>query len=297
MRCQNCSAENPRGAKFCIQCATPFRHRCQKCGFDNPSEARFCAQCGAPLDVAAPIRAEAQPNDGLTGERRHVTVLFCDLVNSTSIAAQLDPEEWREIIAEYHRAAAQAIERFGGHAAQYRGDGVMAFFGYPEAHANDAERAARAGLAILDAMSKLNEHPTHPKLAARIGIDSGAVVVGAGAGGDADVFGDPPNIAGRVQGAAAPDTILVTANTHRLISGLFVVEDRGAQALKGIEQPVQLYRVVQPSGLRGRLEAAAAAHALTPFVGREDELRSLMSRWERALDGVVQMALIIGVAG
>ena len=224
-------------------------------------------------------------------------MLFCDLVNSTSIAAQLDPEEWREIVAEYHRAAAQAIERFGGHVAQYLGDGVMAFFGYPEAHDNDAERAARAGLAILDAMSKLNEHPTHPKLAARIGIDSGAVVVGAGAGGDADVFGDTPNIAARVQGAAAPDTILVTANTHRLISGLFVVEDRGAQALKGIEQPVQLYRVIQSSGLRGRLEAAAAAHALTPFVGREDELRSLMNRWERALDGEGQVALIVGEAG
>ena len=297
MRCQNCSAENPPDAKFCIQCATPFSHRCQKCGFENPSEARFCAQCGAPLDVAAPIRAEAEPNEDLTGERRHLTVLFCDLVNSTSIAAQLDPEEWREIVAGYHRAAAQAIERFGGHVAQYLGDGVMAFFGYPEAHDNDAERAARAGLAILDAMSKLNEHPTHPKLAARIGIDSGAVVVGAGAGGDADVFGDTPNIAARVQGAAAPDTVLVTADTHRLVSGLFVIEARGAQELKGIEQPVQLYRVIQPSGLRGRLETAAAAHALTPFVGREDELRSLMNRWERALDGEGQVALIVGEAG
>ena len=131
----------------------------------------------------------------------------------------------------------------------------------------------------------------------RIGIDSGAVVVGAGAGKDADVFGDTPNIAARVQGAAAPDTVLVTATTHRLISGLFVVEDRGAQALKGIEQPVQLYRVIQPSGVRGRLEAAAAAHALTPFVGREDELRSLMNRWERALDGEGQVALIVGEAG
>jgi tetratricopeptide (TPR) repeat protein len=146
-------------------------------------------------------------------------------------------------------------------------------------------------------MSKLNEHPTHPKLAARIGIDSGSVVVGAGAGGDADVFGDTPNIAARVQGAAAPETILVTANTHRLISGLFVVEDRGAQALKGVERPVQLYRVVQPSGVRGRLEATAAAHGLTPFVGREEELRLLMNRWERALGGEGQVALLIGEAG
>src|SRR5216684_6609828 len=200
MRCQNCSAENPRDAKFCIRCATPFRHRCQKCGFENPSEARFCAQCAAPLDVAAPIRPVTEPNDGLTGERRHLTVLFCDLVNSTSIAAQLDPEEWREIVAEYHRAAAQAIERFGGQVAQYLGDGVMAYFDWPEAHDNDAERAARAGLATLDAISKLSEQSGRQKLSARVGIDSGAVVVGAGVGKEADVFGDAPNIAARVQG-------------------------------------------------------------------------------------------------
>src|SRR5260370_8402664 len=117
----------------------------------------------------------------------------------------------------------------------------MAFLGDPEAHDNDAARAARAGLSMLDAISKLNEHLTRPKLSARIGIDSGAVVVGAGAGGDADVFGDTPNIAARVQGAAPPDTILVTANTHRLISGLFVVENRGTQAPKGIQQPLQPY--------------------------------------------------------
>jgi class 3 adenylate cyclase len=296
MRFQNCSAENPRGAKFCIQCATPFQHRCQKCGFENPSEARFCAQCAAPLDAVAPIRPVTGLHDTLTGERRHLTVLFCDLVGSTEIASHLDPEEWREIVAEYHRAAAQAIERFGGNVAQYLGDGVMAFFGYPEAHDNDAERAARAGLAILDAISNLNEHPTHPKLPARIGVDSGAVVVGAGAGGSADVFGDTPNIAARVQAVAAPGTVLVTADTHRLISGLFVVESRGAQILKGIERPVPLYRVMHPSGVRGRLEAAAAARALTPFVGREDELRSLMNRYERALDDEGQVALIIGEA-
>src|SRR6266446_6726954 len=209
MRCQNCSAENPQGAKFCIQCATPFSHRCQKCGFENPSEAKFCAQCAAPLDAAAPIRAESEASDGLTGERRHLTVLFCDLVGSTEMASHLDPEQWREIVGEYHRAAAQAIERFGGSVAQYLGDGVMAYFGYPEAHDNDAERAARAGLAILDAISKLNQPSpsemrtsqtpllgsagappgVRPELSARIGIDSGAVVVGASAGKDADVFG------------------------------------------------------------------------------------------------------------
>jgi tetratricopeptide (TPR) repeat protein len=173
----------------------------------------------------------------------------------------------------------------------------MAYFGYPEAHDNDAERAARAGLAILDAISKLNENPSRPRLAARVGIDSGTVVVGAGAGKEADVFGDTPNIAARVQTVAEPGTVVITDAVHRLVSGLFVVEDRGAQALKGVERPVQLYQVVQPSGVRGRLEAAAAARGLTPFVGREDELRLLMNRWERALEGDGQVALIIGEAG
>jgi class 3 adenylate cyclase/tetratricopeptide (TPR) repeat protein len=238
-----------------------------------------------------------KPHEVPEGERRHLTVLFCDLVGSTEIASRLDPEEWREIVAGYHHAAAQAIERFGGHVAQYLGDGVMAYFGWPAAHDNDAERAARAGLAMLDAISKLNEHPTHPKLSARIGVDSGAVVVGAGVGKDNDVFGDTPNIAARVQAAAAPDSVVISAALHRLISGLFIVEDRGKQPLKGIEQPVQLYRVIQPSGVRGRLEAVAASRGLTPFVGREDELRLLMNRWEHALDGEGQAALIVGEAG
>jgi class 3 adenylate cyclase len=294
MRCSKCGTDNVAGSRFCNQCATPLTKRCAKCASENAPEALFCAQCAAPLDPATPVRAH---DPLITGERRHLTVLFCDLVGSTEIASHLDPEDWREIVADYHRAAAQAIERFGGHVAQYLGDGVMAYFGYPEAHDNDGERAARAGLAIPDAISKLNEHPTHPKLAARVGIDSGTVVVGAGAGKDTDVFADTPNIAARVQTEAAPGTVLITADTHQLISGLFVVEDRGAQALKGVEQPVQLYRVVQPSGVRGRLEAVAASRGLTPFVGREDELRLLMNRWERALDGEGQVVLVVGEAG
>src|SRR5262249_27801525 len=153
--------------------------------------------------------------------RRHLTVLFCDLVGSTEIAAQLDPEEWREVVAGYHRAAAEAITRFGGHVAKYLGDGVMAYFGWPEAHENDAERATRAGLATLEQVSKFNRQSTYPKLSVRVGIDSGHVVVGVGAGKEADVFGEPPNIAARVQNVAAPDTVLLTASTHRLVSGLF----------------------------------------------------------------------------
>jgi class 3 adenylate cyclase/predicted ATPase len=297
MRCPNCSAENPQGAKFCNECASSMMVKCARCGASNQPGAKYCSECAAPLTASVTVAAAVQSRGGIAGERRHLTVLFCDLVGSTEIAGRLDPEEWREIVGEYHRAAAHAIERFGGQVAQYLGDGVMAYFGWPEAHDNDAERAARAGLAILDAISKLNEDHARPKLAARIGIDSGAVVAGAGAGKEADVFGDTPNIAARVQAAAEPGTMLITDAVHRLVSGLFVVEDRGTPALKGIERPVQLYRLVQPSTVRGRLEAAAAARGLTPFVGREDELRSLIHRWERALDGEGQVALIVGEAG
>jgi class 3 adenylate cyclase len=277
--------------------------RCSSCGSENPEGKRFCGDCGVPISDLSKETEDCRPygigvaQREFEGERRHLTILFSDLVNSTQIAAQLDPEDWHEIVADYHRAAAEAIERFGGHVAQYLGDGVMAYFGYPEAHDNDAERGVHAGLAILEAVSKLNERSARPKLSARIGVDTGAVVVGGSAGKDADVFGDAPNVAARVQAAAEPGTVVITDATHRLISGLFVVEDRGPHSLKGIEKSVQLYHVVQPSGVRGRLEAAAASRGLTPFVGREEELRLLMNRWERALDGEGQVALIIGEAG
>src|SRR5712692_8132980 len=242
MRCSKCGSDNREERKFCASCGAPILASCPKCSASNQPGERFCGECGAALvDAAQATVAEAKPTVvSIAGERRHLSVLFCDLVGSTGIAAQLDPEEWRETVAGYQRAVADAITRFGGHVAKYLGDGVMAFFGYPEAHDNDAERAARAGLALLDAIAKLNEESGRQKLSARVGIDSGAVVVGAGAGKEADVYGDAPNIAARVQAAAEPGTVLVSDAVHRLVSGLFVVEERGGWALKGIERPVQL---------------------------------------------------------
>jgi hypothetical protein len=162
MRCAKCGIDNVAGSRFCNQCATPLNKHCAKCAFENTPEARFCAQCAAPLDPAGPIRAEAEPHDGLTGERRHLTVLFSDLVGSTEIASHLDPEEWREIVADYHRESTKAIERFGGSVAQYLGDGVMAYFGWPEAHDNDAERGTHAGLAISAQYQNSTSFPTVP---------------------------------------------------------------------------------------------------------------------------------------
>ena len=317
MRCPSCNFENPPAKRFCLQCGFRLEGLCPQCGAENPADARFCGDCGTGLsssplsgsrtahDQAASIAPVALPSAtdselmdcrrASDGERRHLTVLFCDLVGSTALATQLDPEEWRTIIADYHRAAADAIERFGGYVAQYLGDGVMAYFGWPEAHDNDAERAARAGLAILEAIVKLNEESGRPRLSARVGIDSGAVVVGAGPGKGADVFGDAPNIAARVQGSAEPDTVVITQATHSLLSGLFVMEPSAPVSLKGIERPLQLYRVTQPSGVRGRLEIAAGR--LTRFIGREAELAAFVDRWERACEGEGQNVLVVGEAG
>jgi class 3 adenylate cyclase len=192
----------------------------------------------------------AESHEGATGERRHLTVMVCVLTNPAGRSAFRDPDQWWALVAEYHRTVSQAIEYYGGHVCQYRGDGVMAYFGWPEAHENDAERAARAGLATLDAIGRLNREPGHPEFSSRIGIDSGAVVVRASAGKDVDVFGDSPSIAAGAQAAADPDELVITAETQRLVSGLFVVENCGTQLLKGVERPVQLYRVVQPSGAR-----------------------------------------------
>lgn len=211
----------------------------------NPNGTFSAGAPSAPATASSRDSVAAVQTPEAIGERRHLTVLFADLVGSTAIAARLDPEEWRATVSEYHRVAANAITLFGGHVVKYLGDGVMALFGWPEAHDNDAERAARAGLAIIDALAKLGAGTpaendlTRPQLAARVGLDSGPVVVGQGAGGAVDVFGDAANIAARVETAAAPGTVLMTAATQRLVAGLFVVEDRGAHTLKGIEVPLQ----------------------------------------------------------
>jgi class 3 adenylate cyclase/tetratricopeptide (TPR) repeat protein len=301
MRCAACSTDNPASARFCHQCGAALQSLCSTCGTELIPNARFCSHCGAALQADATPSAAPTNSEPVSfqaeGERRHLTVLFCDLVGSTMLAARLDPEDWRAAVAAYHKAAAEAVTRYGGHVAKYLGDGVMAFFGWPEAHDNDAERAVRSGLALLEALVRLNENASHPQLAARIGIDSGAVVVGAGANAEVDVFGETPNIAARIQSVAEPGTIVVSADTHRLITGLFIIDDQGPLPLRGIAEPLRLYRIIQPSGVRGRFEAMANLRGLTPFVGRDDELRTLTELWESARNGQGQTALIIGEAG
>ncbi len=299
MQCPQCQADNEAGLRFCESCGATLARLCPSCAHELKPQAKFCGNCGAALGepAAPPPAAPLEPARealGPVGERRQLTVLFCDLVGSTPLSQQLDAEEWRDIIAQYQQAASGAVARFGGHVAKNLGDGLLIYFGWPTAREDDPERAVRAGLAIVDAMAPLNATLAAgdgTRLAVRIGMHTGPVVI-ADAG---EVFGETANLAARVQGAAEPDTVVITAATQRLVAGMFVVEDRGPQMLRGAREPVTLYRVVQPSGVRSRLDVAAGR--LTRFVGREVERATLADRWERAQDGEGQNVLVVGEAG
>ena len=251
-----------------------------------------------PLAKPGPVRTEPMqastaavgPSD--SAERRPITVMFCDLVGSTSLSSKLDAEDWRELVGAYLDEASRAVTSFGGHVLKKLGDGLMALFGYPQAQENDAERAARAGLAIFRALDELNARNVAkglPALAARIGLESGPVVVDQ----TGEVFGDAPNVSARVQAAAAPGSLLVTARVHRQVAGLFVVEDKGPHELKGVAGKPNLYRIVRASGGGRRL----GARSLTPLVGRDDELALLIRRWQRAREGEGQLIQIVGEPG
>jgi class 3 adenylate cyclase/predicted ATPase len=226
------------------------------------------------------------------GERRHLTIMFCDLVGSTGISARLDAEEWRDLVNAYLETASAEVIRLGGHVAKKLGDGLMVLFGFPLAQENDAERATRAALAIQTALADLNARNVagaKPKLVARIGLECGPVVVDAAG----EVFGDAPNIAARVQALAAPGAVLITARVQRQISGLFLVEGQGACELKGIPEPVSLFQVLRASGAGHR----EVLRYQTPLVGRDEELDLLMRRWERTRNSEGHVTLIIGEPG
>ena len=250
---------------------------------------------GTPPSAAKPASAQPSPSpptSGTEAERRPITVMFCDLVGSTDLAARLDAEDWRNLVGAYLDEASAAVTGFGGHVLKKLGDGLMALFGYPHAQENDAERAVRAALAIQRALAELNARNAGtraPQLIARIGLESGPVVVDA----TGEVFGEAPNVAARVQGAAEPGAILITAAVQRQTAGLFVAEDFGARELKGVSELVTLYRIVRASGGGRR----GGARALTPLVGREEELDILSRRWERARSGEGQLALVVGEPG
>lgn len=271
--------------------------RCSVCGTENPPTAKFCQECGNRLAVAAQA---PQSDSGASGERRQLTVMFCDLVGSTELSSQFDPEEWREIVNQYLQTASETARAFGGHVAQYLGDGVVVFFGYPEAHEDDAERAVRASLNLLSALEAHNQRlraGQRVQLSARVGIHTGLVLADALGLSVGLVYGQTPNLASRVQTAAEPNTIFITATTYHLVGASFVVEDRGFHQLKGVPNAMHLYRVVAPTTQtpNARLQRARGQPSL--FVGRENERQLLAEIWARAQAGHGQLVLITGEAG
>src|SRR5215510_12329055 len=232
-----------------------------------------------------------------TGERRQVTVMFSDLVGSTALSAQMDPEDLLELISAYQKCVAEAVRRFGGFVARYFGDGVLVYFGYPEAHEDDADRAVRAGLDLIAAVIALK---TPAPLQTRVGIATGLVVVGdltgSGEAQERGVVGETPNLAARLQGIAEPNTVVIAESTRRLLGNLFDLRDLGPQELKGVQGTVRAWAALRPSIVAGRFEALHTG-GLTELVGRQEELDLLFRRWSRAKTGEGQVVLLSGEAG
>ncbi|MGC2071858.1 MAG: adenylate/guanylate cyclase domain-containing protein [Pseudolabrys sp.] len=247
--------------------------------------------------VARTGAESTSPAQHRDAEFRQITVMFCDLVGSTQLSEKLDPEDLHKLIDAYRRECSTAIRRYGGEVARYLGDGVLAFFGWPYAHEDDAPRAVHAALEIVSVVTKISESVT---LACRVGVCSGPVVVGeirnSTASWSMDAVGETPNIAARLQTLAEPDTVLISESTRRLVSATFDLQGLGPQALKGITEPVRAYRVLAAKSAGSRFEAAHAG-TLTPLVGRSSELRLLLDRWEKVKEGDGQVILLSGIPG
>ena len=312
-RCPRCDFENPPRAKFCGACgqalsAAPSAAVRQEAAprTAEPTPAAPIADAASPAsDYASLIRPTDHPASGaippgegpaqVAADRRQVTVVFCDLVGSTQLSERLDPEEWRDVLSAYHERCTRIILHYAGHIAQYLGDGVLAFFGYPVAHEDDASRALHAGLDIIQEVQQLAARLEHP-LEVRIGAHTGLVVAGEVGRDPMNIAGTVPHVAARLQAAAAPGTLLVSADTHQLVRGLFVAEDLGARRLRGVSEPVETYRIVADTGARSPFEVALQT-GLTPLTGREKEFGILWERWEQAQEGHGQVVLVSGEPG
>ena len=269
--------------------------RCPACQHAPPAQSHFCNRCGAALvDVA------------VTGERRWLTVMFCDMVESTTLAQRLDVEDLQLVVGAYQEACARAVRNFDGHIAQYLGDGVLVYFGYPRAHEDDAIRAVETALEIHEAVPAINASVSQRlrtrvdrPLAVRIAAHSGQVVLSdLGRGNDQHrlALGDTLNITARLQGIASPGETVISAATQRLVRGAFATVDLGDVRLKGVAEPIGAHRVVASSGVQGRLERSARA-GLTPLVGREQEIALVLDRWGQTVEGRGQAVLISGDPG
>jgi class 3 adenylate cyclase/predicted ATPase len=302
MNCPTCGEPIADQDQFCTRCGAALIARCPACGGDNLPGAAFCGVCGGRLE-AAPIqdgrsRGSTDPASVRSeAGRRQLTVLFVDLVGSTALSERLDPEDMRAVINAYQRSCAAVVERYDGHVAKYMGDGVLAYFGYPQAHEEDPERAVRAALDLVQRVRDLTAR-SELVLQVRVGIATGLVVVGdligEGAAKEQAVVGNTPNLAARLQELANPGDVMISAGTRRLLGNLFECEDLEARELKGFAEPVRMSRV---RGLRAvdRFEALHAS--LTPLIGREQEIALLIERWRRAVEGEGHVVVLSGEPG
>ena len=304
MKCPSCSAANLQGRRVCQQCASPLPQECAICGFICEPSARFCGGCGTRLKpaTAAQHQAPVQPTiPQLAGaaERRHLTVMFCDLVGSTDLSVRVDPEDLSDMFRQYQLACEQIVERFNGYIARYTGDGLLVYFGYPRATEHGAESAVRAGLDIVDNVRRLRLGPEYA-LHTRIGIASGEVVVGDvvgdGPSRETTVVGATPNLAARLQEICAPDTVVISGHTYDLVRRLFEYSDLGYHKLKGFNKPVHVYTVIGESALESRFEAARD-RVPGLLLGRERELQALRESWDKAQSGEGQVVMICGEEG
>jgi predicted ATPase/class 3 adenylate cyclase len=301
MNCPTCGEALADQDQFCTRCGAALIARCPACGAENAPGAAFCGRCGGRLEAAAiqDRRSEGAGERGARSEagRRQLTVLFADLVGSTALSDRLDPEDMRAVINAYQRTCAAVVERYDGHIAKYMGDGVLAYFGYPQAHEEDPERAIHAALDLVQAVQALTPRP-ELALQARVGIATGLVVVGdligEGAAKEQAVVGTTPNLAARLQELARPGDVLISAATRRLIGNLFECDDLGTQQLKGFAEPVRISRVLGPR-LVDRFEALHPS--LSPLIGREQESALLTERWRRAIEGEGHVVVLSGEPG
>jgi class 3 adenylate cyclase/DNA-binding winged helix-turn-helix (wHTH) protein len=290
--------------RFCLACGAELGSLCLDCGFRNQPRARFCVACGSPLADALPS-GEASPTSrtGAVAEQRQLTVLSCELVGALRLSQRLGLEAYREVIRAYRAVCAEVIGRYEGYRAPYLSDGgVLAYFGWPQAHDDDAQRAVRAGLGLVDALGALNdrlarEHDT--TVALRVGIHTGPVVVEDVPDGESSgplALGEPPYVATQLRDLAAPNTVVMSTDTAELVQGYFVWQEVAPHAVEGRAEPVGVVRVLRPSGAQSRLDTAGP-RGLTPLVGRETEVPLLLERWSRVMEGAGQAVLLSGEAG
>ena len=305
MKCNSCQAETREGQRFCEACGATLEKNCRGCGAEAPLQARFCGMCGfsftndSPVPVQAKTQTGSLPAQAGDGERRQLTVLFADVVGATTLSGQLDPEALRTLLREYQLICVECVKRFDGTIHQYAGDGVLAYFGYPVAHDNDAERAVLAGLDIVSGVRQLATVLAargEAAVSVRIGIHTGMVVVGEMGAGDVreiHAIGEAPNVAARIQSEAVPDSVCISAITLRLLNQRFETRSLGVRQLKGVAKDIELF-AVDAAHLETQHDAERQA---MPLIGREKELAHLDERWALARRGQGQAVLISGEGG